>query len=81
MDETQMNHRRQGFMTAVGLLLTHADKTAKDSILGTLASFGDNLHTEIENGQHASIASGEAVNPCPNGTHWDPATGSCVPNE
>jgi len=32
-------------------------------------------------GLFGNIATNRSVNPCPNGTHWDPASGSCVPNE
>jgi hypothetical protein len=28
-----------------------------------------------------NIVTNRNVNPCPNGTHWDALTGSCVPNE
>lgn len=78
MDE--MDQRRLGFMTAVGLLLENADDQVAEGIVSTLASFGAGLHQEVEKEGYVAKAFAAGVHPCPSGYHWDPETGTCVPD-
>jgi hypothetical protein len=67
-------------MTAVGLLLEHAEPEVRDGVLRTLRSFGEELYTEIEDRRYEDIALDADLHPCPPGTHIDPETGMCVPD-
>ena len=78
MDDNEMKQRREGFMTAVGLLLDRADPAARDSILEALKSTGDQLDSEIASGDSALAASEAGANPCPPGMIWDPVSKMCV---
>jgi hypothetical protein len=79
MNDDEMNQRRSGFMTAIGLLLENADPTAREGILTTLNSYGEDLHKEVEVETYSKAAADEGVGPCAPGFRWDPELQMCVP--
>lgn len=80
MDDNELNARRRGLMAAIGILLANAEGTAKTEILAILDSVGPDLTLKITDQTFINAATDAGVNPCPNGWHWNPILGMCVPD-
>jgi hypothetical protein len=78
MNESELQARNLGFMTAIGLLLMHSDTEVQEAIKTTLSSFGSGLYLELDNDSYQQLAAAQAPNPCPPGMKWDPVLRACV---